>query len=86
MEIGSARFSDEPARSSSSRVPGGGRPARIRGRCRDADVDCEFETRGASLDEVMQLRADHGAAEHGMKGFGPELYAKMRRCVKTIET
>ena len=53
--------------------------------CRDAGVDCDFEARGASLDEVMQLCADHGIKEHSMKAFGPELYAKMRRCVRTLD-
>jgi predicted small metal-binding protein len=50
--------------------------------CRDAGVDCDFQARGSSLDEVMQLCADHGAREH-MKGFGPDLYRKMRSCMKT---
>ena len=53
--------------------------------CRDAGVDCDFQARGPSLEEVMQLCADHGAQEHNMKGFGPELYMKMRSCVKTLE-
>ena len=53
--------------------------------CRDAGVDCDFEARGASPDEVMQLCADHGIKEHNMKGFGPELYAKMQRCVRVVE-
>jgi len=53
--------------------------------CRDAGVDCDFEAKASTLDEVMQLCADHGIREHNMQGFGPELYLKMRRCVKTIE-
>jgi predicted small metal-binding protein len=53
--------------------------------CRDAGVDCDFQARGSSLEEVMQLCADHGAQERNMKGFGPELYMKMRSCVKTLE-
>jgi predicted small metal-binding protein len=53
--------------------------------CRDAGVDCDFQARGSSLEEVMQLCADHGAQEHDMKAFGPELYTKMRRCVKILE-
>ena len=44
--------------------------------CRDAGVDCDFQARGSSLDEVMQLCADHGAQEHNMKAFGPELYSE----------
>jgi len=53
--------------------------------CRDAGVDCNFQARGSSLEEVMQLCADHGIQAHNMKAFGPELYTKTRRCVKTLE-
>ena len=53
--------------------------------CRDAGVDCDFQARGSSLEEVMQLCAEHGIKEHNMMGFGPELYTKMRRCVKILE-
>jgi predicted small metal-binding protein len=53
--------------------------------CRDAGVDCDFEARASSMDEVMQLCADHGIREHNMKGFGPDLYLKMKRCVKVLE-
>jgi predicted small metal-binding protein len=53
--------------------------------CRDAGVDCDFEARGSSLEEVMQLCADHGIQKHNMKGFGPELYLKMRNCVRVLE-
>ena len=53
--------------------------------CRDAGVDCDFEARASSMDEVLQLCADHGIREHNMKGFGPDLYLKMKRCVKVLE-
>ena len=53
--------------------------------CRDAGVDCDFQARGSSLEEVMEICAEHGIREHGMKGFGPELYSKMRRCVHVLE-
>jgi predicted small metal-binding protein len=53
--------------------------------CRDAGVDCDFEARGSNLEEVMEKCAQHGIQEHGMKGFGPDLYTKMRRCVRTLE-
>ena len=53
--------------------------------CRDAGVDCDFEARASTLDEVMQLCADHGVREHNMKGFGPDLYLKMKRCVRILE-
>ena len=42
--------------------------------CRDAGVDCDFQAQASSLDEIMQLCAEHGMQAHNMKGFGPELY------------
>lgn len=53
--------------------------------CRDAGVDCDYEARGANLDEVLQACAEHAIEQHGMKGFGPDLYTKMRRCVRTLD-
>jgi predicted small metal-binding protein len=53
--------------------------------CREAGVDCDFEARAETMEEVMQICADHGIKEHGMKGFGPELYARMRRCIKVVD-
>ena len=53
--------------------------------CRDAGVDCDFQARGSSIDEVLQLCAEHAVREHNMKAFGPELYLKMRRCLHTLE-
>ena len=53
--------------------------------CRDAGVDCDFEARGSTAEEVVQLCADHAIREHNMKGFGPELYLKMQRCMRTLE-
>jgi predicted small metal-binding protein len=40
--------------------------------CRDAGIDCDFEARGTSSDEVMQLCADHAMRGHKMKAFGPD--------------
>ena len=53
--------------------------------CRDAGVDCDFEATGSSLDEVLQRCADHGSREHNMKGFGPELFMKMRNCIGVVD-
>jgi predicted small metal-binding protein len=53
--------------------------------CREVGVDCDFEARGSSIEEVMERCAEHAIREHGMKGFGTELYTKMRRCVRTVE-
>lgn len=53
--------------------------------CREVGVDCDFEARGANLDEVIEQCADHGKREHNMHAFGPDMYAKMRSCLKVIE-
>ena len=53
--------------------------------CRSAGVDCDFEARAENLDELMQLCAEHGARAHNMKGFGTDLYLKMKRCVQILE-
>jgi predicted small metal-binding protein len=53
--------------------------------CREAGVDCDFVAEGATMEDVMEKCAQHAIAQHGMKGFGPELYAKMRRCVQARE-
>jgi len=34
----------------------------------------------------MRHCAEHAMKEHGWKAFGPELYAKMRSCLKTIDS
>lgn len=53
--------------------------------CRNAGVDCDFEARATSMDELMQICAEHGARDHNMKGFGPELYLKMKQCVQILD-
>jgi len=53
--------------------------------CRNAGVDCDFEARASTLDELMQLCAEHGARAHNMKGFGPDLYLKMKQCVQILD-
>jgi predicted small metal-binding protein len=53
--------------------------------CRDAGVDCDFQAEAPSMDEILRLCAEHGIQEHNMKGFGPELYLKMRSCVQIVE-
>jgi predicted small metal-binding protein len=53
--------------------------------CREAGVDCDYEARGSNIDEILEKCAEHAIQQHGMKGFGPELYTKMRRCVKVVD-
>ncbi|MSQ27486.1 MAG: DUF1059 domain-containing protein [Dehalococcoidia bacterium] len=51
----------------------------------NAGMHDDFQTRGASKEDVLRRCAEHATANHGMKAFGPELYAKMRARMKEIE-
>ena len=53
--------------------------------CRDAGVDCDFETRGENAEEVMRNCAQHATEVHNVKAFEPEKFLKMRAQMKTIE-
>jgi predicted small metal-binding protein len=36
-----------------------------------SNIDCDFETRGGDLEEVMRHCAEHATKEHGAKSFPP---------------
>jgi predicted small metal-binding protein len=42
-------------------------------RCREIGVDCDFEARGATEEEVLAKCAEHGRAAHGIQELTPEL-------------
>ena len=45
--------------------------------CREVGVDCDFEARGETVDEVMQKCAEHAQADHGMTEIPAELGEKV---------
>jgi predicted small metal-binding protein len=53
--------------------------------CRDVGVDCEFQTHGDTIEEVIEHCAEHGRSAHAMTSFTPDFYAKMRRCVHVLD-
>lgn len=53
--------------------------------CSDVGVDCQFQTHGETIEEVIEHCAEHARQEHGMTSFGPDFYAKMRRCVHVVD-
>jgi predicted small metal-binding protein len=53
--------------------------------CSDIGVDCGFETRADSIEAVVEQCADHARHQHGMTSFGPDLFAKMRSCVRVLD-
>jgi len=54
--------------------------------CRDVGIECDFETYGETLEEVIEHCAEHGQQEHDMRSIGIELYSRMRPHVKVVET
>jgi predicted small metal-binding protein len=42
-------------------------------KCRDLGVDCDFEARAETLEELMQIAADHARKDHFMKDLPQEI-------------
>jgi predicted small metal-binding protein len=53
--------------------------------CRDAGVECDFQARGPDVEAVIEQCAAHAVSQHNMHAFSPQLYAKMRSCLKVVE-
>ena len=51
-------------------------------RCREVGVDCDFEARGETEQEVLDKCAEHGRTAHGMQELTPELVAKVRAAIR----
>jgi predicted small metal-binding protein len=54
--------------------------------CRDVGwKDCNFSTQADTIEQVIEQCADHGRIQHDLKGFGKELYARMRPHIHEAE-
>jgi len=51
-------------------------------RCREVGVDCDFEARGETEQEVLDKCAEHGRTSHGMQELPPELVEKVRAAIR----
>ncbi len=50
--------------------------------CRDVGVDCDFEARGETEQEVLEQCAEHARSAHGMSEIPPEMLEKVRRSIR----
>ena len=50
-------------------------------RCRDVGVDCDFEARAETEEEVLQKCAEHAKNDHGMAEIPPELAEKVQAAI-----
>ena len=51
-------------------------------KCRDVGVDCDFEARGNTVDEILQKAAEHAKGCHTGTQMTPELVTKIKKAIK----
>jgi len=51
-------------------------------RCREVGVDCDYEARGETVEDVLSQCAEHARTEHNMQEIPPELAAKVRTAIR----
>ncbi len=50
--------------------------------CRDVGVDCDFQARGETREEVLRQTAEHARTAHGFDEIPPELAEKVNAAIK----
>jgi predicted small metal-binding protein len=53
-------------------------------RCRDVGLDCDYQARGNSEDEVLRQAAEHARSVHRIQEMPPELAAKVKAAIRTV--
>jgi predicted small metal-binding protein len=53
-------------------------------RCRDVGMNCDFEARGNTEEEVLQQASAHARDAHQITEMPPELAAKVKAAVRTV--
>ena len=51
-------------------------------RCRDVGVDCDFEARGETEQEILKKAAEHAKTAHNMAEIPPELVDMVRGAIR----
>ncbi len=52
-------------------------------RCRDVGMDCDFEVRADTEEEILQKAAEHAQTAHGMSEIPEEVVAKVRNAIRS---
>jgi predicted small metal-binding protein len=53
-------------------------------RCRDLGMNCGFEAKGDTEEEVLRQASAHASSVHQIKEMPPELAAKVRGAIRTV--
>lgn len=51
-------------------------------RCRDVGIDCDFEARAETEEEILKKAAEHADAVHNMKEIPEEVLEKVRAAIR----
>jgi predicted small metal-binding protein len=50
--------------------------------CRDVGVDCDFQAKGETEEEVLQKVGEHASSVHGFTEIPPALLDKVKGAIK----
>ena len=53
-------------------------------RCRDLGMNCEFEAKGDTEEDVLRQASAHARSAHQITEMPPELAAKVRAAIHTV--
>lgn len=53
-------------------------------RCRDIGVDCDFEARAKTIDEVLKKAAEHARKDHNIKRVTKDYLESWRKHVHSV--
>jgi len=51
-------------------------------RCRDVGMDCDFEVRAGTEEEILKKAAEHAQTAHNMKEITKEVVEKVRAAIR----
>ncbi|MBI3933943.1 MAG: DUF1059 domain-containing protein [Acidobacteria bacterium] len=52
--------------------------------CRDVGVDCDFEARANTVEELMKKCAEHARSAHGMTDIPAEMVVKVQGAIRDV--
>ena len=50
--------------------------------CKDVGMDCKFEAKAKTEDELMKKIAEHASKVHNMKTIPPDVMDKVKKAIK----
>ncbi|HUP03139.1 MAG TPA: DUF1059 domain-containing protein [Bryobacteraceae bacterium] len=53
-------------------------------KCRDAGMDCDFQTTGETIEEVLRKATAHAKNAHGQQQLSQETLGRMRQSIREV--